>query len=150
MLPADGLLAVGYTWRLGSLTVSPRAAWRIQLGGVEKNFLFDDATYQSLGGELPLVLELSSVSLELEPRVFRVFDAGTLAVSGYGSFEGGWSLGGRVGAGLRLGRSLSLHAYYAYGQVSAGFAGFGERGLGPITARDDVHSGAVSLQYDAR
>jgi hypothetical protein len=148
VLPADGRVSLGYAFELGPVTIDPRAVLRIQVGGVEKNYLFDDAWYQSVGGELAIAVRVSLLNVFVRPQVTRVLDTGTLAEESYGRGQGGLSYGGEAGAGVELGKSgFLLAATYRWTMTSVAWAGNGKRSLGPITAVDQAHQAAISLRY---
>ena len=88
-LPSEGRVALGYTARLGPIELSPRALYRVVIGGVERNALFDDGYFQSLGGELGVGLVLGAFSVQVTPRAGVVVDVGTQMVRGYGASRGG-------------------------------------------------------------
>ena len=147
-LPSDGRVTLGYALELGPLTIDPRAVFRVQVGGVEKNFLFDDAWYQSLGGELALSLDLRGFSVFARPQVTKVLDTGTLTETNYGRAQGGLSYGGEAGLSFQFGNSgFILAGTYRWTMTTARWAGNGTRSLGAITSVDQVHQGALSLRF---
>ena len=148
VMPSEGRVALGYTARLGPLELSPRALYRVVIGGVERNALFDDGYFQSLGGELGLGLVLGSFSLHVTPRAGAVVDVGTQMVRGYGASRGGLMYGGSAGAGWQIGSGFRLSATYQLTFTKAGFAGRGERDFEALTLDDTVHAGYVVLAFE--
>lgn len=146
--PADGKLTLGYVLELGPVAIAPRAVFRMLVGGVDKNALFDDPWFQSVGGELGLGLTLGPVTVSVRPQVAKVLDTGTLSATGYGKAKGGLSFGGDAGVGVRLGKSgFTLGLSYRFTRTSASWAGNGERALGPLTAVDQTQQGSLFLRY---
>ncbi len=147
-IPSDGRVTVGYALELGPVTINPRFVFRVLVGGVEKNFLFDDAWYQSVGGELALAVEIGRLTIFARPLVTKVIDTGTLSEAGYGKAQGGLSLGGEGCVGFRFGNSgFQLGLVYRFTHTTAAWAGGGLRSLGPITSVDQVHQGELALRY---
>ncbi len=146
VLPADGWVALGYAFTLGRVSLAPRALYRVQVGGAEKNFSFDDAYDQSVGGELRLGLEVGRLSILLAPRGAVVLDSGTLAVEGYGAQRGGLSLGGEAALDFDLGAGFTLGARYGLDRITTSWAGGGKRALGAVSRTDLVQTGALTLR----
>lgn len=148
VMPSEGRVALGYTARVGPLELSPRALYRVVIGGVERNALFDDGYFQSVGGELGLGLVLGSFSLHVTPRAGAVVDVGTQMVRGYGASRGGLMYGGSAGAGWQIGSGFRLSATYQLTFTRAGFAGRGVRDFEALTLDDTVHAGYVVLAFE--
>jgi hypothetical protein len=148
VMPSEGRVALGYTGRIGPLELSPRALYRVVIGGVERNALFDDGYFQSVGGELGLGLVLGALSLELTPRAGAVLDAGTQMVRGYGAFLGGIMFGGSARVGWRFSPRLQLSATYQLTSTRTRFAGRGERDFEALAMTDLVHAGYAMLAFE--
>jgi hypothetical protein len=148
VMPSEGRVALGYTVRAGPLELSPRALYRVVIGGVERNALFDDGFFQSMGGELALGLVFGSFSLNLTPRAGVVVDVGTQMERGYGEFVGGTMFGGSAGAGWRFSPFFQLSATYQLTYTRNQFAGRGERDFEAMTMSDVVHAGYVVLAFE--
>ncbi len=145
-LPADGRLSAGYRLTFGPVAVAPRFLYRVEVGGTDRNALFADSLYQSVGGELALALEAGPVYVELRPGGGWVLDTGTLSATGYGRAAGGPTAGGTGELGVRLGATgLRLCARYQVSFTRVTFAGGGERGLGPLTVVDQGHLFMLAL-----
>jgi hypothetical protein len=148
VMPSEGRVALGYTARFGPLELSPRALYRVVIGGVERNALFDDGYFQSVGGELGLGLVLGAFSLRVTPRAGALVDVGTQMVRGYGASRGGLMYGGSAGAGWRIGSGFQLSATYQLTFMKAGFAGRGVRDFEALTLDETVHAGYVVLAFE--
>ena len=147
-VPSDGKLAIGYSLELGPITIYPRFVFRVLVGGVEKNFLFDDAWYQGVGGELALAVAIGRLTIFARPQVAKVIDTGTLTEANYGKAKGGLSLGGDAGVSFQFGESgFVLGIAYRITHTTAAWAGGGLRSLGPIASVDQTHLGELSLRY---
>jgi hypothetical protein len=145
-IPADGRLALGYRLEAGALTVAPRFLFRVEVGGVERNALFEDALYQSVGGELSLSIQRGGFFLEARPGAGRVLDTGTASTKGYGPLLTGFSAGIVAQAGWRFGKSgLALTARYAYSLTRVVWFGYGDRDYQAITSVDQTHVGMITL-----
>jgi hypothetical protein len=145
-IPADGRLALGYRFDVGALTLAPRFLFRVEVGGVERNALFEDALYQSVGGELSLTFQRGGFFLEARPGAGRVLDTGTASTKGYGPLLTGFSAGIVAQAGWRFGKSgLALTARYAYSLTRVVWFGYGDRDYQAITSVDQTHVGMITL-----
>jgi hypothetical protein len=147
-LPSGGRVALGYTIKAGPLELSPRALYRVDVGGVERNALFDDGYFQSLGGELSIGLVLGKFFIHVAPRAGAVVDVGTQMIRGYGASQGGLTWGGAGEIGIKLGTSFQLSASYQLNVQRTQFAGQGERTLQEMTVSDVTHVGYLSLGFE--
>lgn len=147
-LPSSGRVALGYTLRAGPLELSPRALYRVDIGGVERNALFDDGYFQSLGGELAIGLVFGKFFINVAPRGGAVVDVGTQMVKGYGASKGGYTWGGAGELGFRFTPSFQLSASYQLSVLRTEFAGQGERTLEAMTVSDLTHLGSVALTFE--
>ncbi len=148
VIPSEGRVALGYTARIGALELSPRALYRVVVGGVERNALFDDGYFQSFGGELGLGLVLGSFSLQVAPRVGAVVDVGTQLVRGYGASRGGLMYGGSASVGWKFGSGISLSASYQLTLTRTDFGGRGVRDFEALTINDAVNAGYLGLAFE--
>ncbi|MBL8912268.1 MAG: hypothetical protein JNM17_16375 [Archangium sp.] len=147
-LPSSGRVALGYTLRAGPLELSPRALYRVDIGGVERNALFDDGYFQSLGGELAIGLVFGKFFINVAPRGGAVVDVGTQMVKGYGASKGGYTWGGAGEVGFRFTPSFQLSASYQLSVLRTQFAGQGERTLEAMTVNDLTHLGSLALTFE--
>lgn len=145
VLPSDFVLALGYRFGGTVVQVAPRATWRMLIGGVERNALFDDAFFQSVGGEVVASVQLGRVRLMVTPQAGAVLDAGEQVTSAYGRHLGGVTFGGRGGASFALTKSLTLSLAYQLTVTRASLAGRGTRNLEALSFVDTVHGASVSL-----
>ncbi len=148
VMPSEARVALGYTVRAGPLELSPRALYRVVIGGVERNALFDDGFFQSVGGELALGLVVGSFSVNVTPRAGVVVDVGTQMERGYGEFVSGTMFGGSAGAGWRFSPFFQLSATYQLTYTRNQFAGRGERDFEAMTMTDVVHAGYAVLVFE--
>lgn len=148
VIPSEGRVALGYTARIGALELSPRALYRVVVGGVERNALFDDGYFQSLGGELGLGLVFGSFSLQVTPRIGAVVDVGTQLVRGYGASRGGLTYGGSACVGWKFGSGVSLAASYQLTLTRTDFAGRGVRDFEALAINDVVNAGYLGLTFE--
>ncbi|MFT3711229.1 MAG: hypothetical protein QM817_26665 [Archangium sp.] len=147
-LPSGGRVALGYTLKAGPLELSPRALYRVDIGGVERNALFDDGYFQSFGGELSIGLVLGNFLVHVAPRGGAIVDVGTQMVRGYGASKGGYTFGGAAELGFKLSASLQLSASYQLNVQRTDFAGQGERAFEAMNVRDISHVGYLSLGFE--
>lgn len=148
-LPADGQVSVGYRIGGARLFVAPAVVYRVQVGGVEKNSVFDDTFNQSLGGELKLGVRAGRLELDLAPAGGATLDTGTSSVRGYGRSRDGFVVGGAARVGVQLGpRGLSLALRYQVSWAQLRFDGGGERALEALSQSDVTHSGALALTLE--
>jgi hypothetical protein len=145
-IPADGRLSAGYRFTLGGLSIAPRFLFRTEVGGVERNALFEDAFYQSVGGELSVAFERGGFFAEVRPFGTRIVDSGTASVKAYGALLTGFSTGTQAAAGWRFGKSgLAVTAHYSYSFTRAVFFGYGDRDYQTVTNVDQVHAAMITL-----
>lgn len=145
VLPSDAVATVGYRLAFANVELAPRAVYRMLIGGVERNALFDDAMFQSVGGELSVAVRFGALSVQLAPRAGYVFDAGEQAVVAYGRNRGGLVWGGTAGVSFSLTTHLVLSAVYQLTVTRAGLGGRGSRDLEALSFADTIHGGTVSL-----
>jgi len=119
--------------------------YRTEVGGVERNALFDDPYYQSVGGELAFALRASGFFVELHGGAGKVLDTGTLSTKGYGALQQGLTFEGGAELGWRFANGLMLAGRYGYSFTRVSWAGFGAREYGPLTGVDQVHVGSLAL-----
>lgn len=148
VLPSDGRVALGYSIRAGVLELTPRALYRIAIGGVERNPFFDDGYFQSLGGELAIGVVTSGFFLHVTPRAGAIVDVGTQMVRGYGASRGGFTWGGSAEVGWRFSPFFLLSGTYQLTVAKTEFAGQGERTLEAMTVNDTIHAGYVVLTLE--
>jgi hypothetical protein len=146
-LPADGRIALGYRFTVGALSIAPRFLFRMEVGGVERNALFEDAYYQSVGGELSIALQTRrGFFLEFRPGGGRVIDTGTASVKGYGPLLSGFSAGAVAAVGWRFGHSgISVTGHYSFSFTRAEWFGSGDRDYSTLVNVDMVHAGMLTL-----
>lgn len=145
VLPSDFVLALGYRFGGAVVQVAPRATWRMLIGGVERNALFDDAFFQSVGGEVVATLQLGRVRVLVAPGAGAVLDAGEQATRAYGRHLGGLTFGGRAGASLALSKSVTLTLAYQLTVTRASLAGRGTRNLEALSFSDTIHGATLSV-----
>lgn len=145
VLPSDAVATMGYRLAFGSVELAPRAVYRMLIGGVERNALFDDTMFQSIGGEVGLTVRVGALSLQLVPRAGYVFDAGEQAVAAYGRNRGGVTWGGAAGVSFSLSKHLALSAVYQVTVTRAGLGGRGSRDIEALSFADTIHGGTLSL-----
>jgi hypothetical protein len=145
-IPADGRISAGYRFTLGGLSIAPRFMFRMEVGGVERNALFEDAFYQSVGGELSVAFERGGFFAEVRPFGTRIVDSGTASVKAYGALLTGFSTGAQAAAGWRFGKSgLAVTAHYSYSFTRAVFFGYGDRDYQTVTNVDQVHAAMITF-----
>lgn len=145
VLPSDFVLALGYRFGGAVVQVAPRATWRMLIGGVERNALFDDAFFQSVGGEVVASVQLGRVRLLVAPQAGAVLDAGEQATRAYGRNLGGLTFGGRAGGSFALTKSLTLSLVYQLTVTRASLGGRGTRNLEALSFADTIHGATLSL-----
>lgn len=148
LLPSDGRVALGYAIRAGVVEITPRALYRIVIGGIERNPYFDDGYFQSLGGELAVGVVTGGFFLHVTPRAGAIVDVGTQMVRGYGASRGGFTWGGSAEVGWRFSPFFQLSGTYQLTVARTQFAGQGERGFEAMTLNDTVHAGYLVLTLE--
>jgi len=144
--PSDAWLTLGWGVPLGPVELVPRALWRMQVGGVERNAELDDGWFQSVGGELGIRIRAGAVLVEVRPRGGMVLDAGTVPARGYGAFTGGLTYGGVAQVGLKLGSGpWRVALRYDFSHTEARFAGGGVRQLAGVVFTDNTQGAQVSI-----
>jgi len=147
--PSDAWLTLGWGIPLGPVELVPRALWRMQVGGVERNAELDDGWFQSVGGELGIRVRAGALLVEVRPRGGLVLDAGTVPARGYGAFAGGMTYGGLAQVGLALGSGpWRVALRYAFSHTEARFSGGGVRQLAPVAFTDTTQGAQVSIAAD--